>query len=417
MQVFLAILALISLALLATSPRFYRVRRSRVGVSLFSDGWLAVGVGALMGPSALGLIEPRTVFAATPLIVVGLGWIGMMVGLQARRSVLRALPPVVWRVAVIDLIVSAGLFGISAMLALRWWTGGAEASALSLPAGALAACAVGWSMETRSLRAVDSHESAALAMLVRACGGLGAIFAVMIVGVAATLFGASEPGAGSPGVWSIVWRALVTVVLAIGLGALGRDALSMAGRKRPELLVVFLALVALAAGVAADLSVSPLFTAMLTGVVIANLTTPDMLQFERFILKAEHTVAMLFAMLAGVLLDPAIGVHGLALALLVGGGRLVVKPLVFRLSARTGDDALARALPARSPLYTGPARQSPLAVAIGVAFVLAEPSDFSRKLLALIVLGGIVSALLPIVIGALTPSGMRRLGGAQGAEA
>jgi len=412
-QVFLAILTLITLALLTSSPKFYRLRRSRVGTSLFSDGWLAVGVGALLGPYALGLVQPEVVLSATPLIVVGLGWIGVMVGLQARRSLLGSLPAAVWRVTFADAMLSALVFGAGAWAALLWWTNSGDEGtiALALPACVLMACAVGWSMETRSLRASDSPESARLALLVRTSGGLGAILAIGVVGVGATLFAPSTVGGDAPGPFGVLWRAVVTLALAVGLGVMGRDAIRLAGRKRPELLVVFLALVALAAGVAADLGVSPLFAAMLTGVVIANIATGDTLAFERFILKAEHTVAVLFAMLAGVLIDPAIGAHGLAMALLVGGARLICKPVVFRVSARAGGGDDARALPSRSPLYTGPARQSPLAVAIGVAFVLAEPSDFSRRLLAVIVVGGIVSALLPVTIGAITPRGLSRLEG------
>ena len=416
MQVFLAILVLISLALLTSSPRFYRLRRSRVGTSLFSDGWLAVGVGAMLGPSGFGLVQTESVLSATPLIVVGLGWIGVMVGLQARRRLLGSLPASVWRVFFADAALSVLVFGVGAWLALGWWTASDEVGVLVLPACALMACAVGWSMETRSLRAVDTPETARLALLVRAGGGLGAILAIGLMGVGSTLYAPTTVGGDAPGALTVATRSVVALLLALGLGVLGRDAIRLAGRNRPELLVVFLGLVALAAGVAADLAISPLFAAMLTGVVIANLATGDTLPFERFILKAEHTVAVLFALLAGVLLDPAIGAKGLALAFAVGAARLVCKPVVFRASARAGNDDDARALPARSPLYTGPARQAPLAVAIGVAFVLAEPSDFSRRLLAVIVVGGIVSALLPVTIGAITPNGLRRLEGAPTGE-
>src|SRR5690606_36242201 len=90
-RLFLTLIVLVALALIATSKRLYRVRRSRPMALLISGGWLSVGAGMLVGPNGLGAIDREMLLSLTPLMMIGLGWIGMMVGLQARREVLRSL--------------------------------------------------------------------------------------------------------------------------------------------------------------------------------------------------------------------------------------------------------------------------------------------------------------------------------------
>ena len=83
MKVFLAIAALLILALVATNTRFYTFRRSRFVTLLISGGWPAVLIGILIGPHAANLVTDEILRASTPLVLLALGWIGLMIGLQA----------------------------------------------------------------------------------------------------------------------------------------------------------------------------------------------------------------------------------------------------------------------------------------------------------------------------------------------
>jgi len=128
--------------------------------------------------------------------------------------------------------------------------------------------------------------------------------------------------------------------------------------------------------------------------------------FEKFIFKAEFTVANIFALLAGILLDPRIGFIGMGIATVIAMLRIFAKPFYARRIIRlVHNDANGGELPFQSALYLGTARQSPILLALAVGMVLLEPSDFNKRLLAIVVLAGLLSELLPIVAGYLRGPG------------
>ena len=157
--------------------------------------------------------------------------------------------------------------------------------------------------------------------------------------------------------------------------------------------MVFIALVSLITGLAAELSASPLFTAMLAGAIMSNVRGPMLRDFERFMLQAEHPVGIMFALLAGVFLDPAIGRWGGILVIGLLAGRLVLKPLIMQRSLRPLRDEL----PTHSPMWASAIRQSPMAVVLALGLILSEASLFHEKLLAVIVFTGLFGELLPLV--------------------
>ena len=59
---------------------------------------------------------------------------------------------------------------------------------------------------------------------------------------------------------------------------------------------------------------------------------------------------------------------------------------------------MTTSLPVRSPLYAAPIRQGPLAIAMGVGLMLSEPSAMNGRLLAIIVLAGLISEALPLIL-------------------
>lgn len=396
MSLFLSAVALFTLALLATSKRFYRVRRSRIGAGAVAGGWVAVSVGILLGPFASAAISPDAVLRATPLLSVGLGWIGLMIGLQARRDILTRLPRVVWRLSLADVVVSSVATGALAWLAIASFRGSVSETP-PLAVALFAAAAIGWSMETRSLGLDASAESQRHAVLLRASGGLSAILAVAYFGVVATLL---PPGdAPGRGIGSRVGALALACAIAPLLAILARESMRLAGRHRAETLVVFLGVVALAAGISGSLGVTPLLPAMITGATLANLrshhASADTAVFGRFILQAEHVVATLFALLAGVLLDPRLSLASLAIAGVVLLARVLTKPALYAtLATETPSDADA---PSHAAARRAPMRQSPVAMALAVSVFMLAPDPSSQRLLAMVVLVGVGSELLATI--------------------
>jgi len=406
LEAFVAIALLAALALLATSARFRRLRRSRAMTMLISGGWLAVGIGVALGPSGVGLVEADDLLRLTPVLMIGLGWIGMMMGLQLRRAVLGSLPGSLWRLVGLDFLVTLVAVGASAWIGLGLWlehAGGRPGGVWRLSGVILlVACTIGWAMETRSLRTRDSLQNTRLATFVRAGGALGGAVGVALFGVGSKVV-IRDPETLEQTISFITagQRALMALLSGALVALLGRYALHVAGRSRSEALVVFLGVVTLLAGVASALDFSPLFAAMLGGAILANISGSELERFERFILQAEHVVAALFALLAGVLIDPAIGVGGAALALALVASRFLLKPLVLRLGAAdasTDDPPADQSGRPSTLLSIASVRQGPVAIALGVGLVLAEPSVFHQRLLAVVVLAGLLCEGLPIAL-------------------
>ncbi|MCA9310905.1 MAG: cation:proton antiporter, partial [Phycisphaerales bacterium] len=301
METFLAILVLMTLALVATSPRFYRLRRLPAMSVLMSGGWLAIAAGVLLSPEGVDLISREALRNATPLLMMALGWIGFVIGLQARREVLVNVIRETARLLVIDVVVSVAVFGGVSLFIILRWTGHHEAAWLMGPAGLLSAAALGWSMETRSLVRDRSPRAQHLALLLRAGGTLSSLAAILWFGILYELPHRVEGGLVLD--WTGAgFRLGLAILLAILMGALGQLAFRRAGRAREQQLVVSLGIVVFVAGLATELGASPLLASMLTGVVIANLSGKEFQRFERFIIQAEHVVAVLLALIAGLLM-------------------------------------------------------------------------------------------------------------------
>lgn len=399
MDVFLAIATVVTVALLLATKPTYRLRRSRPVVVLLSGGWLTLGLGVLLGPSAFNLVQPEPLTQTTPILTAGLGWIGFMVGIQLRKDVLSALPVPAKKLAVTDAVLTSLVVGPIAFFGLAWWTN-ASSHTIAVPAALLTAAAVGCSMETRSLRITGQSKGGNhLALVIRALGGLGSIIAISLFAVALLLL----PTGQDASIAAAAGRFGMSIVVAGVIAGLARFALKLAGNSAAEQLAVVLGVVALAAGAATELGTSALFIALVAGAALANMSGNPLRRFQSFIVSAEHIVASLVALLAGIFIDPVLAPAALMLAGSLALARVVVKPLMTRVVlARAGNavEQLINTTPAsnRSPLYAGPARQSPIAIPLVLAYVLEQPSEFSRQLLAIVAITGLCAELLPLAL-------------------
>jgi hypothetical protein len=140
---------------------------------------------------------------------------------------------------------------------------------------------------------------------------------------------------------------------------------------------------------------------MITGATLANLRTSgpsdsvaNTAVFGRFILQAEHVVATIFALLAGVLLDPRVLLPGAAIVAALVLVRMLIKPAVFVMvdSSNNADGDSTRLL-----ARTASIRQSPVAVALAVSLVVLASVEDAQRLLTIVVLVGIACDLLATI--------------------
>jgi hypothetical protein len=406
MDVFLAIVVVLVVALIATSARLYRLRRTRAMSLIFSGGWPALIAGVALGPEVSGLIKADTILSATPLLIAALGWVGLMVGLQGRRELLAKLPRGIGLTVAADCVVSSALTGAVAIVGLGLWTSWSRPWPDYVePVALLIACSTGWAMETRSMSSLSSRASQRVALLVRLTGGLAAMVAIAQFGIVEKLVARGTDGALTVDLIGGCTGLAVTIALACLAGVLGKFAIRLAGRSAGEQLTVFLGLVAVVGGIAAELGFSPLLAAMATGIVIANISSPDLLQFERFIIKAEQIIAFLVFALAGLLMRVWIGWGEIGLVVGLIAARIAIKPLLLQWGARRVQVEEA-AGDGQSPIFEvgamrfSPIRQSAVAAPIALALTLIEPSDFNRRLISVVALTGLVAALCTVALAA-----------------
>ena len=165
MEIFLAIVGLFIAGLVGTSRSAYRFRRSRVMTALVGGGWLSVLAGVLVGPEVTGLITRETLYNSIPLLAIGLGWIGFIVGFQVRLGLLRQIQRRAYATVALDAATSILIFGLIGVLGLRYWAGEITPAESWPPLALIVAASIGWKMEPRSV-GLSQDQNASLTLRV-----------------------------------------------------------------------------------------------------------------------------------------------------------------------------------------------------------------------------------------------------------
>ncbi len=308
MRLLLTVLALALLSLVGSRLGFGS-RRASLGIRLFvSAGSHYVLLGLLLGPHGAGLITRAVTDSLAPFIALGLGWIGLLFGLQFDRQTLKAFTRrehamVVGQSIITWTLLAAGLVGILLLAGRR------DASSLAAACAAAAAgCAsspTGAAVVFGSARV--SGPFSRLATLATSLDGATGIVFLAIV------YAAVHPPApvGLVDLGPVRWI-VVPILLALLFGWLF---LSLSREKPPpdEFMLFLLAVALILAGTSLSMAASALFTSWLTGVFIANLS-PLRKRVYTALARWEKPVHVLFLLLAGTLLSLSSWYVGLFLA-------------------------------------------------------------------------------------------------------
>ena len=380
MKALLAVLILVLVGLLGA--RFgFREERGPLGLRLlFAAGTHFLVLGYLLGPQVLGLFTPELLDAFSPVIMLGLGWIGLLFGLQFELASLRRFRTDEHVAAFGQAIVAFGvlsgaglvaleLLGVTDPLAVPLTLAGAAAGAISTPTGV--------AVVFGSVRATGPvSRLLSLVTSLDAAVGLAALAVVMAWHHPPSIM-ADVPLA------PLRWLA-VSVLMGLLFGWLFMS-LTREGGDPQEFVLFLLGLALLSAGAQAFFSVSALFGCAVAGAFIANATPMRERTFE-VLSTWETPVHVLFLLLGGALLR----FTGWVLI------PLVVGYVVLRTAGKMlGGTWLARTLPQRRrrrDLGLGLTAQGGLSVAMAVSvhhvFADAYPASPAPDLFfATVVLG------------------------------
>ncbi|MFC1890016.1 hypothetical protein ACFL4G_09680, partial [Thermodesulfobacteriota bacterium] len=323
MKVLLGILLFVVIALAGHRRSF---KALPLGAShLFLTGIEYILVGLCLGDALLGVLDRRTLDALSPFMVLGLGWVGLLYGVQLDLRRLASIGGSVVSGALLQgaltaLVVFAAMFAL-----LRTLTSvGTLCWPSTLVLAAVASCTASSSLALIAGRR-RSDPALDFALLSASLDDLVAITTL----ACALCFMPVFPGRDVP------FDAWHRVIYSIGLGVVTGVIMNGIARgrgKREELFVVVLGLVIFSGAAALFFRVSPLFTSLLAGLVVGNLSG----QREKIIgilLQGEKPLYLVFLVFAGASWRPEM-LHLLLLVPIYVTVRLAGKGAGGALSAR-----------------------------------------------------------------------------------
>jgi hypothetical protein len=379
-QALLVFLAIAALSLLASSRTLLDPGRLPGVAQLAASGLIFLIFGALLGPGLAGVLTAADLQALRPVVALGLGTAGVILGLNLDPRLLRLLPRPVFAAAlthsgVAFLFVTPPL-ALVLLLSLRLpplaAVGGAAllGAAASLSSGHFAV------LGYRSGRMERSH-GLGVALLTMLDDGVG----LVVLALALVLGAAASPGDGV---------GLVSLALLLGMlcGALIAF-LTHALKDPAELTAVMLGGVALVGGAAAYLRVSSLLAGVACGATLALVGGRAVEQVARALGRFERPTYLMLVFLVGCYFQARDLTAWLLLPGYVGlrfVGKVLGGSLARRLAASTLE------LPPR--LGYALIAQGGLALCLVVQYRMLVPGELSQHVFDVVALGAVINEVL-----------------------
>ena len=388
----LAIGALVfGLASLALTRRAAKFSRIPIVAALIGGGWMFFGVGLLLGPIGFHFLTSESLTELRPLLQLGLAWIGLLVGLQAKHAIMAQVPAVLWKWIAVDCVASVCTGVIITAVTLIWIAPEATWGALCFPCVLIGCATIGWTAELRSLRGLDAR-SPRLGTLTQAGAGLAVIIAITIHGIVSLNTSVLSDGTIA---LNLGWGSLgfIITLLVAGVCAMAmRLLLQRESWNDGRIIVSLIGTLALIAGVATVLDGSPMFGACALGVMIANMRSGAMRKLERVITGSETAVASIFFLLAGAMVNPIVAWWPWIIAALVLAFRVVFKVPTTRMFS--GNTWIERGA---DSIHFATIRQAPIAIPLAIASLLERTDNVQSTMLLLVATVGVFSNVIPLL--------------------
>lgn len=380
MQALLVFLAIAALSLLASSRTLLDPGRFPGVAQLAASGLIFLLFGALLGPGLAGVLTEADLKGLRPVLSLGLGTAGVILGLNLEPRLLRLLPRPVFSAALAHaggafLFVAVPLavtLLVTTRLPFQVAVGGAAllGAAASLSSGHFAV------LGYRSGR-MERSRGLAVALLTMLDDGVG----LMVLALALVLGAAASPAEGV---------GLVCLALLLGMlcGAL-MAFLTYALKDPAELTAVMLGGVALVGGAAAYLRVSALLAGVACGATLALVGGRAVGQVARALGRFERPTYLILVFLVGCHLQ----------ARDLGAWVLLPGYVALRFLGKVWGGSLARRFAASTlklPPQLGYAliAQGGLALCLVVQYLLLVPGELSQHVFDVVALGAVFNEML-----------------------
>lgn len=262
----LLLILIAALAFLATHVAYEWLAKKLLIVS--GAEYLVLGV--LLGPQVTGLFPPSVGQAFEPILVLGIGWMGISAGMALRLPRLVRIPSVAYRLSLVESLTTLALVAAGATSALAYAFQQSYADVL-LPAlilGAIAVASTPAGLDVAyGLSARSTRRAAPVLRQIEVAHGMDAFVSIVAFGILIAVAHTQVP---------LMTRALTTtewVVVTLGIGVVGGALfhLFLGSERSPDRLFISLGgAVILTSGAASYLQLSPTLAAFVMGIVLAN---------------------------------------------------------------------------------------------------------------------------------------------------
>lgn len=251
-------------------------------------------VGLLLGPYVADLLDTDALKSLDVVVNLGVGWVGLLFGLQFYPRDLRRFPTRFYLGAGVESLFTMLVVGVGmwAAVGLSPW-----AAPVWLTVGVLAIIASTTSPTIAEQMIHDTRPRGPVTDTVRLISSVDAVPAIVLLGVALCFSPLHPEDAG------VVGSGWLWVGAACGLGlALGAlfHLITLYRYTDNQLLVIVLGLTVFCGGAAHYLRLSPLFVNMVVGMMVAN-RSPQRLRILRSLLAVEKPIYLVLLTLAGAM--------------------------------------------------------------------------------------------------------------------
>ncbi len=293
----LGLALLIVLAYVGGHPRVTKLEESLGIAQVMTSGLPYVFLGLLAQQPALDVLNEGTLRSLLPLLQFGLGWIGFQTGFSFEA---RALDRVERGTGTVVILLSSFPFvAIAGSSALFLWAVGLGPDPLALARDSCLLGLAGALSAPTLERVIGQRMSIEALDLARAIALLDDVLGVVALACLAAFLHVSADGAHHWQLPGVGWI-FVTFGMAVSIGLVvyvvlrGTDS----GGEKTSLL---LGSVALTAGLAGYLSLSPLVICFFAGILLRNLPGDDKLELESTFRRLERPIYLLFLVIVGAL--------------------------------------------------------------------------------------------------------------------
>ncbi len=256
-------------------------------------------LGVVIGPRGLNFLTPEMVTQLSPIFSLGVGWIGLLFGMQVRFRRLRRLDPAYFWITLIEamttFVIVGGFFG----LAFWYGLGGRGQWSMLIPAAyvlgttAMVTAPSAVALVKLRFRGHRYHVTHTLQHVI----GFNNLLGIIVFGFLFCFIHVGET-AGIRPLTAVEWINL-SVMLGILLGILFH-LLVRREHDENELLLALIGIVVYGSGIAYYLHLSPLFLNLIVGIVLTNLSPLRRLLYET-LHSTERPFFIIFLIFVGAM--------------------------------------------------------------------------------------------------------------------